>query len=99
MLPLKTLLRLQPEARLALAVLEDAAETLRDTHGVETSRAQRLAAHTWLWVENDEAHHTFALVFPWRSIRPSRCSMSRGRQGKSRWCSAPEPPRVRRRLD
>lgn len=60
MLPLKTLLRLQPEARLALAVLEDAAETLRTTQHVETLRARRLAAHTWLWVESDDAHQPFA---------------------------------------
>ena len=60
MLPLKTLQRLQPEARLALAVLEDAAETLRTTHRVQTLRARRLAAHTWVWVKSDDAHHPFA---------------------------------------
>jgi hypothetical protein len=60
MLPLRTLLRLQPEARLALAVLEDAAETLRTTHGVETLRARRLALQTWSWFESDEARRPFA---------------------------------------
>lgn len=60
MLPLRTLLRLQPEARLALAVLEDAAETLRTTHGGETLRVRRLAAATWLWVESDDASYPFA---------------------------------------
>ena len=60
MLPTKTRLRLQPEARLALAVLEDAAETLRTTHGVQTLRARRLATNAWLWVESDDTGHPFA---------------------------------------
>jgi len=60
MLPLRTLLRRQPEARLALAVLEDAAETLRTTHSLETPRARRLASHTWWWVESDDASYPFA---------------------------------------
>jgi hypothetical protein len=60
MLPLRTLLRLQPEARLALAVLEDAAQTLRTTHGVETLRARRLASQTWNWLESNESHQPFA---------------------------------------
>ena len=60
MLPPRTLLRLQPEARLALAVLEDAVDTLRTTHGVQTLRARRLAAHTWLWVEGDDTGSPFA---------------------------------------
>jgi hypothetical protein len=59
MLPTRTLLRLQPEARLALAVLEDAAETLRTTHGVETMRARRLASQAWTWLESNDAHHAF----------------------------------------
>ena len=60
LLPLQRLLRLQPEARLALAVLEDAAATLRSTHGVETLRARRLASQTWTWFESDATHHPFA---------------------------------------
>ncbi len=50
---------LQPEARLALAVLEDAALTLRSAYGVETLRAQRLAAQVWTWLESNDAHHAF----------------------------------------
>jgi hypothetical protein len=60
MLPQRTLLRLQPEARLALAVLEDAAETLRTTYGVRTLRAQRLASQTWTWLESNDTGHLFA---------------------------------------
>lgn len=62
MVPLGTLLRLQPEARLALAVLEDAADTLRTTYGVNTLRAGRLAAHTWWWVESDDVSYPFAFL-------------------------------------
>ena len=51
--------RLQPEARLALAVLEDAAETLRTTCGVDSLRARRLARHAWSWVESDATDHAF----------------------------------------
>lgn len=51
--------RLQPEARLALAVLEDAADTLRTTCGVDSLRARRLAMHAWSWVESDAADHPF----------------------------------------
>jgi len=57
---LKRLQRLQPEARLALAVLEDAAETLRTTHGAMTLRAQMLASQTWRWVISDDDYHPFA---------------------------------------
>lgn len=60
LLPLNRLLRLQPEARLALAVLENAVETLRATHGVETLRARRLAAQAWTWFESTAADHPFA---------------------------------------
>lgn len=60
LLPPKRLFRLQPEARLALAVLEDAAETLRTTHGVETLRARTLASQTWTWLESNDAHYPFA---------------------------------------
>src|SRR5262245_52073520 len=49
----------QPESRLALAVLEDAAETLRTTHGVATERARRLASETWTWVESSDSHYPF----------------------------------------
>ena len=59
LLPLKPLQCLQPEARLALAVLEDAAETLRTTYGVETLRAQRLASQAWTWLESNDTHHPF----------------------------------------
>lgn len=57
LLPLNRLLRLQPEARLALAVLD---ETLRATHGVETLRARRLASQAWTWFESTAADHPFA---------------------------------------
>jgi hypothetical protein len=41
-------------------VLDDAAETLRTTHGVQTLRARRLASETWTWLESDDARHPFA---------------------------------------
>jgi hypothetical protein len=58
--PLGTLQRLQPEARLALAVLEDAIETLQATYGVRSLRARVLAQHTWSWITRSESTNPFA---------------------------------------
>jgi hypothetical protein len=102
MLPLRTLLRLQPEARLALAVLEDAAETLRSTHGVETLRARRLASQAWTWLESNDAHHAFTFRVICQHLELDAEWL---RRGLARWrplvppSATPEaaPPRRRRR--
>ena len=85
--PLGTLLRLQPEARLALAVLEDAANTLRTTHGVDTLRAGRLAAHTWWWVESDDVSYPFAFLVICQHLDIDAEWL---RSGLARW--KPSPP-------
>ncbi len=88
LLLLKPLQRLQPEARLALAVLEDAAETLRTTHGVETVRARRLASQAWTWLESNDAHHafTFRVICQHLELDPEWL-----RRGLSRWRPAVVP--------
>lgn len=53
----------QPEAHLALAVLENAIDTLRATHALEHARARAVAAETWRWVASDDARTPFA--FRW----------------------------------
>lgn len=82
LLTFKPLQRLQPEARLALAVLEDAAETLRKSHGVDTLRARRLASQAWTWLESNEAHHafTFRVICQHLDLDPEWL-----RRGLSKW--------------
>ena len=58
--PLRRLQELQPEARLALAVLEDVAETLRTTHATAPAPARVLASQAWSWVVSDDALYPFA---------------------------------------
>ena len=48
------------EARLALAVVEDAILTVRITTGVRTPRAHRLAAEAWAWLASRDITHPFA---------------------------------------
>jgi hypothetical protein len=48
------------EARLALAVLEDAIMTVRMTAGVEAPRARRLAAEARAWLTSRDTAHPFA---------------------------------------
>lgn len=48
------------EARLALALIEDAILTVRATDGVRTARAHRLAAEAWAWLASRDASHPFA---------------------------------------
>jgi hypothetical protein len=48
------------EARLALAVVEDAILTVRVTTGVRTPRAHRLAADAWAWLASRDTRHPFA---------------------------------------
>lgn len=48
------------EARLALALIEDAILTVRVTDGVRTARAHRLAAEAWAWLASRDASHPFA---------------------------------------
>jgi hypothetical protein len=48
------------EARLALAMIEDAILTVRATDGVRTARAHRLAAEAWAWLASRDASHPFA---------------------------------------
>ncbi len=48
------------EARLALALIEDAVLTIRATDGVRTARAHRLAAEAWAWLASRDASHPFA---------------------------------------
>lgn len=51
---------LSPEARLALAVVEDAVRTVRLTTGVHGPRARRLAAEAWAWIASRETRHPYA---------------------------------------
>lgn len=48
------------EARLALAVVEDAILTVRMTTGVRTARAHRLATDAWAWLASRDTSHPFA---------------------------------------
>ena len=48
------------EARLALALIEDAILTVRATDGVQTTRAHRLAAEAWACLASRDASHPFA---------------------------------------
>jgi len=48
------------EARLALAVVEDAILTVRLAAGVETPRARRLAADAWAWLTSRDTRDAFA---------------------------------------
>jgi hypothetical protein len=51
---------LSGEARLALAVVEDAVMTVRLTTAVQSPRARRLAAEAWAWLASRETAHPFA---------------------------------------
>ncbi len=51
---------LSGEARLALAIVEDAILTVRLTSGVRTARAHRLAAEAWAWLSSRDRNHPFA---------------------------------------
>ena len=51
-----------PEARLALAVLEDAVVTLQLATRVRTPRARMLAAHAATWILSDDSTEPFAFV-------------------------------------
>lgn len=51
---------LSGEARLALAVVEDAIITVRMTTGVRTPRARRLAIEAWSWLASRDRSHPFA---------------------------------------
>ncbi len=79
---------LQPEARLALAVLDDAAETLRATHGVLSHRARMLGVEAWRWVMSEDASHPFAFraICQYFELDPAWV-----RSGLARW--RPVPPR------
>ncbi len=48
------------EARLALAVVEDAVSTVRLTVGVHAPRARRLATEAWAWIASHDTSHPFA---------------------------------------
>jgi hypothetical protein len=48
------------EARLALAVVEDAILTVRLAGSVRTPRARRLAAEAWAWLASRDTTHPFA---------------------------------------
>ena len=52
--------QLSGEARLALAVVEDAITTVRMTTGVQTPRARRLAIEAWSWLASRDRSHPFA---------------------------------------
>lgn len=43
----------QPEAKLALAIIEDAVHTIRKTHGVDTPQAKALRAETLEWFASE----------------------------------------------
>ena len=51
-----------PEARLALAVLEDAVLTVRLASRVRTVRARALGAHAAAWILSDDATEAFSFV-------------------------------------
>jgi len=53
---------LRPEARLQLAVLEDAIATLRLCAGIEQRRERRLLAEVEGWLASDDATWPFAFV-------------------------------------
>lgn len=48
------------EARLALALIEDAILTVRATDGVRTARAHRLATEAWGWLASRDTSQPFA---------------------------------------
>lgn len=94
--------RLRPEARLALAVLEDATETLRTTCGVESLRARRLAIHAWSWIESDATDHLFTFRVICQHLDLEAAWL---RRGLARWrpavisslgAAAPRPRRAKR---
>lgn len=92
LLPLRRLQELQPEARLALAVLEDAAETLRTTHGAVTARAQVLASQTWSWVVSDDARYPFAFRVVCQHLELDADWL---RNGLARWRPVTPPTTIR----
>lgn len=51
-----------PEARLALAVIEDAVLTLQVAARVSTPRARMLAAHATAWILSDDTSQAFGFV-------------------------------------
>jgi hypothetical protein len=96
LLPVMQLQRLQPEARLGLAVLEDAAQTLRTTCGVDTLRARRLASQTWTWVESNDAGHPFAFRVICQHLELDADWL---RSGLARWRPVPFGNRAQNAVD
>lgn len=62
LVPTRSIHSMQPEGRLALAVLEDAVATIRATAGVRSGRAQVLYAKALAWLTSDEQDHPFAFL-------------------------------------
>jgi len=62
LVPVRKLDTMEPETRLALAVLEDAVMTLRAVVGVHTPRARKLAAEARAWLVSDDTTYPFAFV-------------------------------------
>jgi hypothetical protein len=62
LVPARTLRTMEPETRLALAVLGDALRTLRAVRGVRTPRARKLAVEVRAWLTSNDTSHPSAFV-------------------------------------
>ena len=60
--PARSVHAIEPEARLALAVLEDAVATLRSAVDLGRVRSQRMISETWSWIACDDTTHPFTFV-------------------------------------
>lgn len=104
LVPLPTIDAMAPEARLALALLEDAVMTLQATVGVDTPRARTVAAETWAWIASGETRHPFTFVCVCEHLDLDAACL---RAGIRRWCrrqttragSVAHRPRDRRAVD
>ena len=83
--PVRGIHAMQPEARLALAVLEDAIMTVRASAGVHAPRSRRLVAETWAWIGSDDTTRAFAFVSVCEHLGLDPASL---RAGVRRWCRA-----------